>query len=293
VLGLYNDSQDQDFLHTFALLPQSVYPTDIRDPTIAHLGGDIYGSVSLLRDLGKLSYTAFAGDRRDSIHSGYEYLASAYNVNYSSYGGLQYGADLRWSTPLKGLLIGLSRLNEDLTGEATSQLAPGSRVFIAESDHSKQDWINQFYGQYQGRKFQIDSEYRRFVHDEQFTSGGEAVLDAQTDVRGWYVSGTYQVMKRLALGSYYSRYTVNSATEGPYAALFPAQTDSSLPANHIYDKVITARLELKRYWNLKVEGHFMNGFALGSYPEGFYPQVNTHGFQPETNALVIETGFNF
>jgi len=41
VLGLYNDTQDLDFLHTFALLPQSVYPTDLRDATIAHLGGDI------------------------------------------------------------------------------------------------------------------------------------------------------------------------------------------------------------------------------------------------------------
>src|SRR6266704_1281591 len=43
VLGLFNDTRDLDFLHTFALLPQSVYPTDLRDATIAHLGGDIYG----------------------------------------------------------------------------------------------------------------------------------------------------------------------------------------------------------------------------------------------------------
>jgi|HubBroStandDraft_6_1064221.scaffolds.fasta_scaffold00005_44 TonB family protein len=28
-LGLYNDTQDLDFLHTFALLPQSVYPIDL------------------------------------------------------------------------------------------------------------------------------------------------------------------------------------------------------------------------------------------------------------------------
>ena len=46
-LGLYTDTQDLDFLRVFALLPQSVYPTDLRDATIAHLGGDIYGSISL------------------------------------------------------------------------------------------------------------------------------------------------------------------------------------------------------------------------------------------------------
>jgi hypothetical protein len=46
-LGLYTDTQDLDFLRVFALLPQSIYPTDLRDATIAHLGGDIYGSISL------------------------------------------------------------------------------------------------------------------------------------------------------------------------------------------------------------------------------------------------------
>jgi hypothetical protein len=54
-LGLYNDTQDLDFLRTFALLPQSVYPTDVRDATIAHLGGDIYGTISLKRHLGDFS----------------------------------------------------------------------------------------------------------------------------------------------------------------------------------------------------------------------------------------------
>src|ERR1700733_872555 len=76
VLGLYNDTQDLDFLHTFALLPQSVYPTDLREESIAHLGGDIYGKVALRHRLGDLSYTAYAGHRSDSIHSGYPYLLS-------------------------------------------------------------------------------------------------------------------------------------------------------------------------------------------------------------------------
>src|SRR5579864_9206979 len=61
VLGLYNDTQDLDFLHTFALLPQSVYPTDLRDSTIAHVGGDVYGRISLKHRLGDLAYTAYAG----------------------------------------------------------------------------------------------------------------------------------------------------------------------------------------------------------------------------------------
>ena len=100
-------------------------------------------------------------------------------------------------------------------------------------------------------------------------------------------------MKRLALGSYYSRYSITRVSGGPLAAYVPNQTDTSLPANHIYDKVITARVDLKRFWNVKVEGHFMNGYADSTYPDGFYPQVNPQGFKPNTNALVVKTGINF
>jgi hypothetical protein len=84
-LGLYTDTQDEDFLRVFALLPQSVYPTDLRDATIAHLGGDIYGdTVSLRHKLGDLSYTAYAGHRSDSIYSGYPYYLSSLGAHIKS-----------------------------------------------------------------------------------------------------------------------------------------------------------------------------------------------------------------
>jgi len=293
-LGLYTDTQDLDFLRVFALLPQSVYPTDLRDATIAHLGGDVYGNLSLKHRLGDLAYTAYAGHRSDSLHGGYVYLARQYGLYYSSYGGLQYGGDLRWNTPLKGLLIGASRMNENITGQATaknpSSLGP---AYFPESDHSKADWTNQFYGEYTMGKLRIDSEYRRFVHDAYYSAFGSVALTNLTDVRGWYVSGTYRVMKRLALGSYYSRYSITSVTGGPESAYAPSQTDTSLPANHIYDKVITARVDPKKFWNVKVEGHFMNGYGASTFPDGFYPEVNPQGFKPNTNALVVKTEVNF
>jgi hypothetical protein len=291
-LGLYTDSQDLDFLHTFVLLPQSIYPTDLRDATIAHSGGDIYGSISLNHRLGDLSYTAYAGHRSDSIYSGYPYLLSQFGTRFTSFGGLQYGADLRWSTPVKGLLIGISRMNEDTSGKGSSvnPLNPGGGR-IAYSEWSKADWTNQFYGEYKARKLRIDSEYRRYFRDQLIFSGTSGNVD---DVRGWYISGAYRILKRLELGSYYSRYSITSINEGALAAAgFPNQTDTSLPANHIYDRVICGRVDLKRFWNVKVEGHFMNGYGSSTYPDGFYPQVNPNGFKPNTNALVLKTGINF
>jgi len=294
-LGLYTDSQDLDFLHTFALLPQSVYPTDLRDATIAHVGGDIYGNVSLQHKLGDLSYTGYVGHRSDSIYSGYIYLAAQYGLYYSRYGGLQYGGDLRWNTPLKGLLIGVSRMNEDITGQATDKNPSSSGPpFFSESDHSKADWTNQFYGTYSVRKIRIDSEYRRFLHNAYYSTQGNVVLTNITDVRGWYVSGAYRVVKRLTVGSYYSRYSITSVSGGPDSAFAPPnQTDTSLPNNHIYDKVVTARVDINKVWNVKVEGHFMSGYGASTFPDGFYPEVNPQGFKPDTDALVLKTGFNF
>jgi hypothetical protein len=292
-LGLYTDSQDLDFLRVFALLPQSIYPTDIRDATIAHLGGDVYGSVSLKHRLGDLSYTVYAGHRSDSIHSGYPYLLSQFGTIFTSFGGLQYGADLRWNTPVKGLLVGASRLDQDTTGKGTGLLDPLNPALgtIPYSEFSKSDWTNQYYGEYTHGKLRIDSEYRRYYRDQVIFSGTSENPD---DVRGWYVSGSYRIAKRFELGSYYSRYTITSIIEGALASEgFPSQTDTSLPANHVYDKVITGRVDLKNFWNVKVEGHFLNGYGSSTYPDGFYPQQNPQGFTPNTNALVVKTGVNF
>jgi hypothetical protein len=289
-LGLYNDTQDLDFLHTFALLPQSMYPTDIRDATIAHVGGDLYGNIALKHRLGDLSYTAFAGSRRDSLYSGYPYILTQFGTHFSTFGGLQYGGDLRWSTPVKGLLIGASRLDQDTTGKGTS-VNPFSGKTIRYSEYSRADWTNQFYGQYVRGKLRIDSEYRRYRRDQMIFGGSSEQAD---DVRAWYVSGAYRVCKMLELGSYYSRYTIAGTITGALGFLgSPSQADTSLPQNHIYDKVITGRVDLNKFWNIKIEGHFMDGYGDNTYPDGFYPQVNPHGFQPNTNAMVVKTGLNF
>jgi hypothetical protein len=293
MLGLYNDTQDLDFLRPFALLPQSVYPTDLRDTTIAHLGGDVYGIIPLHHKHGDIAYTIYAGHRSDSVYSGYPYLLSdpQVGIRFKSYGGLQYGGDLRWNTPLTGLLVGISRLDEDITGYGTRAnlfVDGGARVPYSES--SRKDWTNQFYGQYTHGKLKIDVEYRRNLREEV----SQETSTVETDARGWYVSGAYRISKRFQVGSYYSRYTIGEVIGGFLAEVgVPSQTNLGLPADHIYDKVITGRVDLNRYWNVKVEGHFMDGYGSNGYPDGFYPQVNPQGFKPNTNALVIKTGINF
>ena len=288
VMGLYNDTQDMEFLHTFALLPQSMYPLDMRSSTIAHMGGDLFGEIPLKR-LGSLSYTAYAGQRQDSLYGGYPYLLKQFGISMENYGGLVVGEDLRWKTPLNGFLVGASHMDEDITG--TGRLNPsvlfgGPNILVPYSEWSNKDQTNQVYGQYTVGNLRLDSEYRRYWRDQQVFSGSMWIT---TDVRSWYVAAAYRVSKRLEFGTYYSRFTDHWFGTTPQIPP-PSQSD---PARHLYDKVVTARVDLTRYWNVKVEGHFMDGWAGTMYPDGFYPPDNPQGLAPKTNLLVIRTGWNF
>lgn len=289
-LGLYNDSQDLDFLRVFALLPQGIYPTDLRETTIAHRGGDVYGTFSLRHKLGDLSYTAYVGQRSDSVYSGYPYSGQNFGVFLRSITGLQYGGDLRWNTPAKGLTIGISRLNQQADGKGVfiNPINPSAGLLPYEAT-AKPYWTNQFYGEYLWHRLRLDAEYRRSFFFYPYVPGA----DLRADMRSWYAAGSYRIMKRLGVGSYYSHYTLRDVFSGPLGADFPSQIDPNLPQNHVYDKVIAAHMDLNRFIYVKLEGHFINGYGLGTFPNGFYPQQNLQGFKSDTNALVVKTGFHF
>lgn len=288
-LGLYNDSQDLDFLHVFALLPQSIYPTDLRDTVIAHKGGDVYGNVAMGRRFGNISYTAFAGFHSDSIYSGYPYLATQWGVYFRDIQGPQYGGDLRWETPWRPLLLGVSRMNQEVTAKGFFQNPLISPQPLPYQTTTKTFWSNHYYARAHLRRLEVNGEYRRYFVLFPIFAGGDVSLDA----RGWYISGTYRLRKHFEVGSYYSRYTITTSSGGLAQIFLPSQTDTSLPQNHIYDKVVAGRVDLNRFVYVKIEGHFMDGYGIGPYPDGFYPQQNPAGFKPTTNALVLKTGFHF
>jgi hypothetical protein len=291
-LGLYNDSQDMDFLHTSALMPQAVYPTDLRDATISHLGGDIYGTVGM-KHLGSLSYTAYAGQRKDTQYGGYIYLLRDRGIFMTSYGGLQYGADLKWTTPIKGVLLGASHMREEISGHGTGACSAASPFSCPDwtarnkgqyEEHSNKDQTNFLYGQYTLGNLRIDGEYRRYWRDQVVWNDSYSVT---VDTRGWYTSATYRISKRFELGGYYSQFT--SAWKRANAAWL---LDTSLPDHHVYDKVVTARFDVTRFWNVKVEGHFMDGYGGAMSPIGFYTANNPQGLKPKTNLFLVRTGWN-
>ena len=287
VMGLYNDTQDMEFLQTFAMLPQSVYPTDLRDGTIAHTGVDLYGRVDVNAAKGAIVYTAYAGDRRDTYNGGYPYMLRGVGIDYTDYGGLQIGADLRWQA--RDFQFGAAHMVGDIKGTGTWTFAfpPGTPpVTIDTEEHSNDDHTTQVFGQYAAGKLKIDAEFRNYYRDQQIFNDLTNVI---TDMNAWYLAGSYRLNKYLEFGSYYSR----STTDAQQGA-FPGFPQPAPLTGHVYDKVVATRIDINRFFAVKVEGHFMDGVGnVGMYPDGFYAQDNPGGFKQKTNLLVTRFGFNF
>jgi hypothetical protein len=276
-LGLYNDVQDMDSLHTFALLPEAVYPIDWRSITIAHIGGDVYGNIDAKR-LGNFGYTAYIGLRPQDPNSGYTYAAKAGGTIYDSLGGKQMGGDLRWTMPF-GVVLGASYIQQDITGIGAVTVAG---VVTPSHQDTKADQLAQYYAQYTLKGFRFDAEYRRNLRDVNLYRNNLKFSQSIVDSRGSYFAGAYRVAKHLELGAYRSIYYVDT------------RKDTNPPAMHHFDTAVCARIDLNNHWYAKVEGHFVDGAPTSpSASRGLYALSNPSGILPTTNLLVIRTGFSF
>jgi hypothetical protein len=280
-LGLYNDLQDVDSLSTWALLPQSMYPIDLRGSTIAHYGGDLYGRVRLGK-YGKADYTAYGGVLPNDPHQGFLYALHSAFLEKTAYVGPIAGGDLKWTTPLKGFLAGASFMEQHPKGSGFGVGGfTGGKPFTWES---KKRQISQFYVQYLFKGLHVDGEYHRDYRDLGLTIPAMNLnSDIQWNARSWYISGAYRLSHLIEVGSYYSFFTPDQ------------NVDTSLPGNHIYDKVVTARFDPKSYWTIKVEGHFIDGYGQLDSARGFYGFDGANGVtpKPQTNMLLVRTGFSF
>lgn len=282
VLGLYNDTQDMESLHTWAILPQSAYPLDLRASTIAHIGVDVYGSFGL-KHRGDLSYTAYVGSRSDDPTGGYTYGLKSFGIDLNGVTGRLSGADVRWNNPVEGLVLGVSFLNSPMStiGTITTPgLPPNSPYTIDARDNTLA-----YYVQYKAHNFTVDGEYRRETIATNIVvtpmPGFHVPSTYSTDERGWYIAAAYRVHKRLELGTYRSSFV--PVWGGDHAS----------PDNHIRDQVVTARVDLTKFWDIKIEGHFIDGYGAPQALRGFYPANNPTGMNPQTNMLVIRTGWSF
>lgn len=292
VQGLSHDVQDMEFLHTWVLMPQSVYPLDTRGDTIAHIGADLYGEIALGK-LGSFSYTAFAGKRPNDPNGGYIYgvdtmshvpapqggfmYITGQTKQVTYYGGPVYGADLHWSTPFKGLLLGASYMVQDITttGHYTQPVVVPYKLTTVTDNAA------QFYVEYVLGNLRFAGEYRSEPKIVQLNEPNGVLVQGFQDSRSGYVSLSYRFTKWLELGTYQSRYIDN----------WP--TTHSDPRNHIFDQTISARFDINRNIDFKLEEHFIDGAAIdGVLDHGFYAAPNPNGLAPNMHMLVARIGYH-
>lgn len=264
VMGLFNDSQDIDAIFLWTLLPQCSYPVDNEGFFLAHIGGEVYGYLPIGERGGSLRYDGYAGESTLPLDGGFiKQLEDAGVLFTTAPSGKTYGGDLRWETPLKGLLVGFSPmvLGEDGTAQGASLHVP-SFIMTAQ------------YAQYTRGKFYFAGEYDRAPFNEVLTIG-QTTVPMPMDMRSWYVMASYRLTRKIQAGTYYSHY-INKAM------------DTSLPANYAKDWVVSGRYDFNSYFYGKVEGHFLRGNGIG-----FYASTNPNGLAPNSNMLAAKIGFSF
>ena len=280
-LGLYNDTQDAEFLHTWAILPQSTYPLDLRSATLAHTGVDLYGRISL-GQIGELNYTAYAGIRSFDKYGGIYYFSADQGIPIDKDSGHAEGGDVRWTTPITGLMLGASGMNlaEERSGHESSPALLGNTYSISPDP----DYIISGYGDYERGRWHFDGEFRREYSPLKLSLSfvlAPIIYNGETSKSG-FVSAAFRVSKRVQLGTYHARFLV-SHPDNP----------SDPYANHVYDQTVTARFDITHWWNFKIEGHFIDGYGDVFSAHGFYLRSNPNGLKPKTNLLVLRSGVSF
>lgn len=273
VLGLYNDTQDATFLYTWALMPQSIYPLDLRASSIAHLGGDVYGHVGA-KKAGSFDYTGYYGYVPIDRNGGSYYSSYSTGDPETNSREVAGGEDIRWNSPITGLMFGNSVTLSNGSGYGVADTIYGTVPYSFTENGVR---TIATYGDYIHSKWHFSGEFRT-IHELVDSANTTTNLSS----KAFFVGAAYRVCKRLELGTYNSRFFLDQSS-----------TPSNPNTNHIYDQSVTARIDLASFWNVKVEGHFMNGYGDLYSARGFYLGVNPDGLKPDTNMIVVRTGVNF
>jgi hypothetical protein len=262
--GLYNDSQDVDALFLWVLLPQAMYPNDNRDYDLSEMGGEMYGGIKLGERGGRVQYRGHVGASPLDANGGYVQQLAQVGLTFPTPpGGTTLGGDLRWVTPWKEVTMGASALSDSLNGTG-----PQGSVHLPPS------LTLAYYAQWRWSRLHLAAEYWQTPVDLTLTMGGVSIPDT-VDQRAWYPMVSYDVTKKLQIGTYYSHY-------------FNKAGDTSQPQNYSKDWVVSSRYDFNAYFYAKVEGHFLHGTALG-----YYTSVNPNGLQTNSDMLAMRIGFSF
>src|ERR1700680_1085876 len=266
-MGWFNDVQDIDAVHQWALLPQGVYEADMKSFNLAHNGFLAYGDVTPSKKIGTLSYQVYAGSRSQDRDEGFTMQMAAAGINLGDCSGPTKGLDVRWALPVKGVTLGTSYQRVHLS-------APGATRGGSPLPINLKYSIWDFYGQYELGKLTLDAEWNIYPTHQYY---GPAP-DWYAPLRTWYAMASYRLTSKLALGAYYSNLWFYNY----------GNRDNSDPGNYQKDVVLNSLYDINSHFYFKLEGHYIHGLA-----GGFYSVVNPNGLEKDTKLLAARVGFTF
>ena len=263
--GLYNESQDIDAVHPWVLLPQGIYPVDMRGFLLSHLGGTLYGESGSLKGVGSIEAQAFGGLRSQPRVEGFGMSMASQGVRLAECNGPVAGADVRWRLPVNGLMLGATYTHTEVSAPDS---AAGPYPFPIRVRYQ----LEQVYGQFEKGKLTLSGEWR--VNPVWLVLG--PVPQRYSPLRAWYAMGSYHATPKLTVGSYYQR---------SLGFLYGGR-DRGDPNNYQNDLAVNGRFDFNRFFYVKLEGHAISGNLFG-----FYPQDNPAGYRKNTRLLAARVGF--
>lgn len=269
-LGLWNEVQDIDPSYQWVLLPQSVYPLMSRNSLLAHYGGVVYGTVKT-PSAGKVEYRLFGGERTLASDDGYFLTQKqAGSVLPNGISGSLYGGQLRWHTPLRGLMLGASdstQLRWTAKVTVSAYNATGNEIIAPLSSYY-------YFGKYENEKLMVAAEWDRLPGQITLALKGLPASQSKFDLRGWYAMATYKTTNKLTLGMYQSQYFSMRSALGP--------------ARYEKDWTLNGRYDFNSFIYAKVEQHFVDGRAVG-----YDTDMNANGLMPDSRWTAMKIGVSF
>ncbi|MGC3957559.1 MAG: hypothetical protein QM813_06250 [Verrucomicrobiota bacterium] len=249
--GIYNHIQDLDLARTSVLLPQGIYDVRWRDFSTSLDGAELFGNIPMNK-AGSLSYEAFGGYMHLSDEGG---IATLLKNSFAGTGTtlngldsfLNVGAQLWWNTPLEGFRVGGYVGN---AFEFAYDYTAGG-LFPARSESDA--FVTQFSLEYLWKSWTFQAEYYSLALDGQSvmsTPFGAVVTPSTSHQDAWYTGAAYRFNSWLEVGSYYTQfYTSQGERNGP---------------NDTFQKdlALSFRFDVKDWWIVKLEGHWIQGTAL-------------------------------
>jgi hypothetical protein len=254
--GIYNSIQDIDLARTSVLLPQGLYDARWRDFSCSIDGVDLFGNISLHK-AGGLSYELYAGyiNMADnggvarSIQSG---LLTQPGTSFVSIDQCPiFGSQLWWNTPINGFRVGVSGGFISDFGYTINQALPFP-PYSAPIQFKGNIPFGQFSLEYLYKAWTFQAEYYTYNvngHNYSTIIPGGSAPGTTTRTEAWYVSAAYRFNKWLEVGAYYTEDYQDTD-----------HMDNSLQFQK--DAALSFRFDIKDWWVVKAEGHYIHGTGL-------------------------------